>query len=97
MEQGLITCPLADLSIPFVGEPPLSGSRVFVLAPSAVVGVQPACAVALAATIRSYAPCVRTRSTLFPVVSVESASIDSDASLPCDHLCTLTVNEVWSV
>jgi hypothetical protein len=76
---------------------PLRGSRVFVLAPSPVPGVQPACAVAMAATSRSCAPCTHTRSTLFPIVSVESAAIDSDASLACDNLCTLTVNEVWSV
>jgi hypothetical protein len=62
-----------------------------------VPGVQPACAVAMAATSRSCAPRTRTRSTLFPIVSAESASIDSDASLPRDHLFTLAVNEVWSV
>jgi hypothetical protein len=68
-----------------------------VLAPSLVAGVQPACAVAMAATSRSCAPCARTRRTLFPIVNVESASIDSDAPLPCDRLCTLTVNEVCSI
>ena len=64
------------------------------LAPCPVASVQPACAVALAATSRSCAPA---RSTLFPIVSAESAPIDSDASLPRDRLCTLAVNEVWSV
>jgi hypothetical protein len=67
------------------------------LAPSPVAGVQPACAVARPATRRSRAPCARTRRTLFPIVSVESASIDPDTSLPCDRLGTLTVNEVCSV
>jgi hypothetical protein len=64
------------------------------LASSPVAGVQPACAVAMAATSRFYAPCARTGSTLFPIVSVGSASVDSDAPLPYDCLSTLTVNEV---
>jgi hypothetical protein len=67
------------------------------LAPSLVAGIQPACAVARPATSRSCAPCAPTRRTLFPIVSVESASIDSDTSLPCDRLGTLAVNEVCSV
>jgi hypothetical protein len=64
------------------------------LASSFVAGVQPARAVAAAATSRSFAPGPRTRITLFPIVNVESAPIDSDASLPCDHLSTLSVDEV---
>src|SRR6266513_3340473 len=67
------------------------------LAHSPVVSVQPACAVAMAARSRSRAPCARTPCTLFPIISVECASVDSDASLPRDCLCTLTINEVWSV
>src|SRR5258706_13849844 len=51
----------------------------------------------MAATSRFYAPSAGARSTLLPIVSVGSASIDSDASLPCDCLSTLTVDEVYSV
>lgn len=64
------------------------------LASPPAVGVQPACAVARAATSGFYVPSARTRGTWFPIVGVESASIDSDASLPRDCLGTLTVNEV---
>jgi len=64
---------------------------------SLVAGVQPACPVAMAATSHSYFPSTRARRALFPIVSVDSASIDSDTSLSCDHLCTLTVSESCSV
>jgi hypothetical protein len=67
------------------------------LASSLVASVQPACAITMATTRRSCAPCARTLGTRFPIVSVESASIDSNTSLPCDCLRTLTVNEVCSV
>jgi len=64
---------------------------------SLVAGVQPAGPVAMAATSHSYFPSARTRGALFPIVGVESASIDSDASFPCDHLCALAVNVLCSV
>ena len=67
------------------------------LALSPVVDIQPACAIARAATSRCHAPCARARITQFPIVSVKSASIDSHASLPCDGLCALTVNEVCCI
>jgi hypothetical protein len=51
----------------------------------------------MAATSHSYFPSARARGALFPIVSVDSASIDSDASLPCDHLCALAVNVLCSV
>src|SRR6266481_926438 len=67
------------------------------LAPCPVSRIQPACTVALAATNRSIGPCSCTRFTLFPVVSVQSASIDPHASFPCNRLCALPINEVLCV
>jgi len=59
-----------------------------------VAGVQPARPVARAATSLSIVPCARARLALFPIVSVDGASIDADASLTRDCLCTLTIDEV---
>jgi hypothetical protein len=63
-----------------------AGMPVLQLAFCFAARVQPGCAVAVAATRPFYAPCAGTRGTLVPIVRVESASIDADASLPRDCL-----------